>query len=351
VRRLALGLLAACGGHPTPTTPATPPVTPPTAAVVAPPHDFTTTVVALPGGGPDGVFMDYLLFNPRTHSVWVPAGNTGSVDVLDTATGKLTRIDGFKTQEMERRGHKRVVGPSAASLGTHGVYIGNRGDASICLVDEQTLTRGACGTLDAMPDGVAYVATTDEVWVTTPRDQSIRILDGKTLAQKARLAFDGAPEGFAVDLTRGRFYTNLEDKDLSLAIDLKSHATVATWKPSCGEDGPHGLRLDEAHGWLFVACSAKVETLDAGHDGAVLGSVDTGDGVDDVDYDAGQRLLYVGAGQAAQLTVAHVDDHGALSQVARAATAEGARNGVVDARGRVYLSHGQGSELIVATPR
>ena len=59
---------------------------------------------------------------------------------------------------------------------------------------------------------------------------------------------------------------------LPLAIDLRTHQTVATWNPSCGEDGPHGLRLDEKAGFLFVACSAKAEVLDVGHAGAILSS-------------------------------------------------------------------------------
>src|SRR5262249_49108361 len=133
--------------------------------------------------------------------------------------------------------------------------------------------KGTCGKLDSMPDGIAYVAKTKEVWVTTPRDKSIRILDAASLVQKAKLDFDGEPEGFAVDAKRGRFYTNLEDKDLTLAIDLASHKTVATWKPTCGVQGPHGLRVDADAGLLFVACSTKVETLDVQHDGAIVGSI------------------------------------------------------------------------------
>src|SRR5207344_1714497 len=98
-----------------------------------------------------------------------------------------------------------------------------------------------------------------------------------------------------VDATRNRFYTNLEDKDLTLAIDLTSHATVATWKPACGEAGPRGLRMAEAEGFLVVACTAKIETLDVGHDGAIIGSVDTGAGVDDLDYIPANHMVYVGA--------------------------------------------------------
>jgi DNA-binding beta-propeller fold protein YncE len=330
-----------------PATPATPPVA---AKPRAKAGEYSTTSIALPGGTADGVGMDYLLFDPRTKSVWVPAGNTGSVDVIDAATGKLTRLEGFATQEMERRGKKRLVGPSSATLGDGVVYIGSRGDSSICAVDDVKLVKGTCGKLDSMPDGIAYVAKTKEVWVTTPRDKSIRILDATTLAQKAKLTFEGDPEGFAVDNVRGRFYTNLEDKDQTLSIDLASHKTVATWKPSCGEDGPHGLRLAEPEGFLLVACSTKVETLDVGHDGATLGSIDTGDGVDDLDYMPASHLVYVGAAKAATLTIAALDAKGALTLRASVPTKDGARNGVADADGVVYLAHGKGSELIVATP-
>jgi DNA-binding beta-propeller fold protein YncE len=315
---------------------------------------YTVRSVPLPGGSDQGISMDYVAYDVATGFVWVPAGNTGAVDVIDTAQGdKVTQVSGFPTAEVQGRAGKRVVGPSSATVGDGIVYVGSRGDSTVCAVDERSLARGACGHLDSMPDGLAYVASTKEVWVTTPRDRSVRILDAGTLAQKARLAFDGQPEGFAVDATRGRFYTNLEDKDRTLAIDLRTHQTVATWNPSCGEDGPHGLRLDEKAGFLFVACSAKAEVLDVGHAGAILSSVDTGDGVDDLDYAAGPHLLYVAAAKAAQLTVARMDGAGQLTVAARVATRPGARNGVVGKGGRVYLAHSGSSklnEIVVVEP-
>src|SRR5205814_1394359 len=157
---------------------------------------------------------------------------------------------------------KRVVGPSSVTIGEGSVYVGNRGDLSVCAFDPRTLAKGRCHRLDSMPDGIAYVSSTREVWATTPRDKSIRILDAATLDEKQKLTYEGNPEGFAVDSRLGRFYTNLEDKDRTLAIDLKSRKTLATWSPSCGEEGPHGLRVDAKSGHLFVACSARVEVLD-----------------------------------------------------------------------------------------
>src|SRR6185295_6319041 len=314
---------------------------------------YTVRPLALPGASADGILMDYLAFDSGTGFVWAPAGNTGAVDVIDTASGKITQISGFPTREVEMRGQKRSIGPSSATVGEGVVYVGDRADASVCAVDARALTKGACGQLDSMPDGLAYVPSTGEVWVTTPRDKSVRVLDGATLAQKGKISFDGQPEGFAVDTVRGRFYTNLEDKDRTLAIDLKTHQTVATWEPQCGEGGPHGLRLDARAGLLFVACDARTEALDAARGGAVLSSVDTGDGVDDFDYAPASRLLYVGAAKAGKLTVAHVDDHGKITLVAQVPTRAGARNGVVTKDGRVYLAHASSpasSDLLVVSP-
>jgi DNA-binding beta-propeller fold protein YncE len=215
------------------------------------------------------------------------------------------------------------------------------------------LTRRACAHFDSVTDAVVYVAPTKEVWVTIPSDKSIRIVDIKTMEQKEKLTYDGAPEGFAVDAMHGRFYTNLEDKDRSLAIDLKTRKTLTTWNPSCGSEGPHGLGLDPKAGQLFVACSTLVEVLDAGHDGAILSKVDTGDGVDDIYYSPASHMLYVGAAKAAKLTIARADDKGKLSLIAQMPTRQGARNGVLDKNGNLYLAHSaiaKYSDLLVVSP-
>lgn len=321
----------------------------------APPRGATYRVhtLALPDNNTGNVSMDYIAYDPATNSVWVPGGNSAAVDVVDATTEKVRQISGLPISEVQVRNAKRVLGPSAVSVGPGVVYIGNRGDATVCAYNAVSLSRVACGHLDSMPDGVVYVAPTKEVWVTTPRDKSIRVLDSKTLEQKARLAFEGNPEGYAVDAQRGRFYTNLEDKDRTLALDLKTRQTVATWNPACGKEGPHGLALDAPAGHLFVACSTLAEVVDVGRDGAVLSKVDTGDGVDDINYASATHRLYVGAARAAKLTIAHADAVGRLSIVAQIATPQGARNGVVGKDGTVFLAHSGStklSALVVVSP-
>ena len=314
---------------------------------------YAARILALPDHSQGNITMDYIAYDPKTGYVWVPAINIGSVDVVDTSNGSVREISGFATKELEVKGRKRALGPSGVSIGEGVVYIGDRADSSVCTVDEKTLARKNCGHIDSTPDGVVYVAPTREVWVTAPGDNSVRILDSQTLNQKEKLTFEGRPEGYAVDAKRGRLYMNYEDKDLTTAIDVHTHKTVAKWHSSCGEDGPHGLSVDQDSGYLFVACSTRAEVLDAGHNGQKLSSIDTGDGVDDLNYSPSTHMLYVGAAKDARLTVARVDASGKLSQVAVVPTHEGARNGVLTKDGTVYLAHSQLGKLaglVVVSP-
>src|SRR6185369_6372253 len=179
---------------------------PPSPAASTAPAASAVHAIALPGAPADGVFMDYLAYDRAHHRVWVPAGNTGRVDVVTVPGGEVAEVAGFPTKEMERRGKKRIVGPSSATVGDGVVYVGNRGDSTVCAVDATSLQRGACVTLPSMPDGLAWVASQKEVWVTTPRDKSITILDASTagaLTVKQKMSFDGEPEGYAVDDARG----------------------------------------------------------------------------------------------------------------------------------------------------
>ena len=315
--------------------------------------NYSARILALPDHGQGNITMDYIAYDPKTGFVWVPATNIGSVDVVDTSNGSVREISGFATKEVEAKGRKRTLGPSGVSIGDGLVYIGDRADSSVCAVDEKTLARKNCGHIDSTPDGVVYVAPTKEVWVTAPGDNSVRILDSQTLTQKEKLTFEGRPEGYTVDAKRGRLYMNYEDKDLTTAIDLKMHKTVAKWPSTCGEDGPHGLSVDQDAGLLFVACSTQAEVLDVGRNGEKLSSIATGDGVDDLQYSPATHLLYVGAAKDARLTVARLGAAGKLSQVAVVPTHEGARNGVVTKDGTLYLAHSQLGKLaglVVVSP-
>ena len=337
-------------------TPGPTPSSGPASAPAAPPAvELAMRGLALPDAPAGGVFMDYIAYDRGHHRVWVPAGNTGRVDVIDTTNDGIAQVKDFPTAEVERRGTKRTVGPSAVTIGGGMAYIGNRGDRSVCEVDAGALRKGACLVLDSMPDGLAYVAATKEVWATTPGDQSIVVLDASApgkLTKKAAFKLEGDPEGFAVDDARGLFYTNLEDKDRTLVIDLHSHAVKATWQPQCGEAGPRGLVLDAERDFLLVACTNRVVVLDAGHDGRLLSTLDTGDGVDAIDYVPARHEVHAAAGRGARFTLARLDAQGGLTSIATLATAPGARNPVATEDGTAYLTDSpEGKVLIISQKR
>src|SRR5262249_31408626 len=222
-------------------------------------------------------------------------------------------------------------GPTSVALGDGTVYVGNRGDSTICAVNANTLKIGQClpvaprdAGMGAAPDSVTYVAATRELWLTRgvppldipSSDNAITVFDVSDPSRvnpKDKIVLRASAEGFAVDPVRGRFYTSLEEEGTTVAIDLHSHKIVARWRSGCDE--PHGVALDAARGILFVACKARVVSIDVAHDGRALGSLETGSGLDNIDYLPAKHLLYAAAAEVAALTVARVEESGALSRL------------------------------------
>jgi hypothetical protein len=347
-------LVLACAGAPQTRSPA--PVAANARAVSAParlPPDLTARVVPLPGAKAP-VTLDLVAYDRSSGRVWVPVGDTASVDVFQIATGTFRRVDGFKAVRREMHGHQRAMGPSSVTIGDGVAYVGTRSTSEVCAVDEASLTRGRCLALAASPDFVTFVAPAREVWVTLPRKQSIAVLDATNpgdLRPKLVIEAPGSVEGAAVDAVHGLYYTNLEDQNKTLGIDIGSHTIKSTWTAGCGEGGPHGIAVDPSRRFVFVACSNGVRILDAAHNGATLGTIEAGDGVDDIAYDADKHLLYVAAARSHRLTIARVDAKAGSTVIATGSTSQRGRNAVGDADGNIYVADaGSAALLVFAAP-
>jgi DNA-binding beta-propeller fold protein YncE len=291
------------------------------------------------------IVLDHLAYDQSKDRLWVPASNTGDVDVIDFSSDAVSHVSGFSIGEVELEGRKARLGPTAVSIGEGVVYIGNRGDSSLCVIDSQTLARGDCvpvsrssPEVDTGPHGIAYVASTREVWVTTGPGKSIQIFDASDARHpkfKTKIELDGPTEGYALDNDRGQFYTNITDKGSTVAIDLRTHKIVSAWK--VGSSDLQGLAVDTQRGFLFVACADHVVSLDIAHHGKLLDSIPTGAGLDDIDFSPEQKVLYAAASVTATLSIIEVSEDGKFHLKALAATANGAR-GVKAAKGQTaYL--------------
>jgi DNA-binding beta-propeller fold protein YncE len=312
--------------------------------------DYELTPISLPGAS-GVVALDYFAYDRSTGRLWVPASNTGNVDVIDESADAVS-VTGFKTGEVELRGRKITLGPTAVSVGDGVVYIGNRGDSSLCVIDAQTLKRGECLQVAppsagpaAAPDAVVYVSATRELWITTgappigvaSADKTIQVFDAsepRHLKLKLKIPLDGSAEGYAVDNQRGLFYTNIEEAGKTVAIDVRSHKVVAEWKV---HDDLQGLTLDSARGFLFVACGDHVVSLDVAHGGRLIDSLVTGPGLDNIDFSSDKKLLYAAASVTATLSIIEVGDDGKFHLKALVPTVKGAR-GIVGGKGETaYL--------------
>ena len=201
-----------------------------------------------------------------------------------------------------------------------------------------------------MPDGLQYISATHEVWVTTPHDKRIVIVDAKkpaALEVAGTIDFEGEPEGFAVDNKRRVFFTNLEDKDRTLVVDIAERAVIKTWDSKCGEDGPKGLVFDDKANHLLVVCPGSLEVLDVAKDGAQLSKLEVGDGLDAVDWIPGKRLVFAAAGRAEKMVVASLPASGTLSEVSTISTAKGARNAVASADGTAFVADGPAGRILM----
>ena len=313
--------------------------------------DYELKPIPLPGAS-GVVSLDYFAYDRSTGKLWVPASNTGNVDVIDENSDAVSQVSGFKTGEVELRGRKVPLGPTAVSIGDGVVYIGNRGDSSLCVIDAQSLKREGCLEValpsagpSAAPDAVVYIAATKELWITTgappigvaSADRTIQVFDASKpshLKLKLKIPLDGSAEGYAVDNQSGVFYTNIEEAGKTVAIDVRSHKVVSTWKV---HDDLQGLALDSARGFLFVACGDHVVSLDIAHGGRVADSLVTGAGLDNIDFSSEKKLLYAAASVTATLSIIEVGDDGKFRLKALVPTVKGAR-GVVAGKGETaYL--------------
>jgi hypothetical protein len=303
------------------------------------------TVVPIPGGT-GGVGFDDLLFAPGLRKVLVPAGRTGNLDLVDPATREVTTIAGFSAAE-HAEGHSQ--GTTSASEGRGLLFASDRNEQKLVVVDPKKRATVASVKLAAKPDYVRWSESTSEVWVTEPGAKQIEVFSipakgTPTPALAATIHVEGGPESIVIDARRGRAYTHLW-KLSTVAVDLRAHAVVGTWKNGCEES--RGIALDEERGLLFAGCDeGKATAMDLQQGGRVVSTLATGKGVDVIAYAPKLRHLYVPGEDSATMVVAGVAKDGKLSELATVPTAKGAHCVSEDDRGGVWVCDPQAGQLL-----
>ncbi len=314
---------------------------------------FVTTlaVAADPGkriplpDGAGGIGLDDMGYASSLARVVVPAGRTGTIDLIDPASAAITRIGGFRASAAGK-GHGG--GTTSADEGDGYLFASDRTSLELDVVAEKPLGIVGRAKLAASPDYVRWVESTHEVWVTEPDAERIEVFHLRPgypplPEHSASIAVPGGPESLVIDNARGRGYANLW-KSQTVAIDLKSRAVVARWSNGCG--GSRGLALDRRRGFLFVACTeGKVVTIDV-ESGNSLSSASAPAGIDIIDYNSRLAHLYVPGAKDAQMAIIAVSKDGSLATLGRLPTAPRAHCVASEPGGNLYVCDPEAGAVI-----
>jgi DNA-binding beta-propeller fold protein YncE len=292
--------------------------------------------VALPSGEA-GIGFDDLRYSPTLHRVLVPAGRTGTLDLIDPDTLAVASIPGFGTVAGYSGGHDD--GPTSVDEGNGVLYVTDRTTGKLDVVDPAAGHVVASVALAAGPDYVRFVKATNELWVTEPDADQIEILTlgaDPTVApvHAAVVAVSNGPESMVIDDTRGRAYTH-RWQATTVAIDVVTRSIVAEWQNGCAAS--RGIALDEARGFLFASCwEGTTAVLDAGNGGRMLSTMAQGSGFDVIGYAPSTGHLYLAGSSCGCLVTLGVSAGGALSFLGRVNAAGSAHCAVADAAGHAW---------------
>ena len=315
------------------------------------PESPTPTPVAIPDGA-GGIGFDDLGFARGLKRVLVPAGRTGSLDLLDPQTQAVTAIPGFSRSTGGKGGHG--AGTTSADEGAGFLFASDRDARKLDVVDPSAKKIVASAALAAGPDYVRFVEVTREVWVTEPSAKQIEVFTvpaqgTPTPARAATIAVPDGPESLVIDGTRKRAYTH-EWGGKTHAVDLALRKIIASWDNGCG--GSRGIALDEKKGFLFVGCEeGKVAVLDV-ESGRVVGSVKSGaTGVDIIAWSPRLGHLYVPGESSATVAILGISEAGAPLVLGVSPAAPGAHCAATDDAGRFWVCDPARGRLLVYEDR
>jgi DNA-binding beta-propeller fold protein YncE len=251
----------------------------------------------------------------------------------------------------------------AVDLSRRRLFVAELGNDTVGIVDlEAREKRGSITSLHE-PQGVAYQASSDTLFVASGGDGTLRLYRGGDLSPVATqklgedadnvridartgqvvvgyghgaLAFvdpkerrvvaearlKGHPESFQLDVDRGRAFVNVPESGHVAVVDLSRHVQTATFPVKAGSANFPMALLQDGRVLVVTRKPPRLIMLD-GERGDVVADVPTCGDSDDVFFDAKRGRIYVSCGDG------HVDVFASSEQsvlrLARITTADGAR--------------------------
>jgi WD40 repeat protein len=294
-------------------------------------QDATTSKPALtiPLPGVEGR-IDHMAFDPTGGRFFVAALGNNTIEVVDTSAGRVIgRIASL---------HKPQGIAYAADLNK--LFVASDADGTCRIYDGTSLKPVNVVELKDDADNVRYDAAAGRVYVGYG-EGALAVIDAKSGRKLADVPLVGHPESFQLEARGPRIFVNVPSDRHIAVVDRERRAVIATW--SLGEaQGNFPMALDDANHRLFVGCRtpARLLVLDTAS-GKTVAALDCCGDTDDLFYDAVARRIYVSGGEGC-VSVFRQISADRYEPAERIATAAGARTSFFVARD---------SSLYVAVPR
>jgi DNA-binding beta-propeller fold protein YncE len=229
---------------------------------------------------------------------------------------------------------KRVHGVLAVPE-LHRIYASATGTNELAVIDDQSLAVIARAPAGDYPDGIAYAAKENKIYVSDLHGKTDTVIDAKTNQRMTTIELGGGAGNSQYDATSDRIFVTVDGREELAEIDPNSDQLVARY-PLTGCKGSHGLLIDSENRLGFAACeeNSKLVVFDLQSKKATA-TLTVGADPDVLAFDSGLHRLYVSA-ESGNIAIYDVRDRG-LQKVFLGFFAANAHTVAVDSRThRVY---------------
>ena len=257
--------------------------------------------------------IDHLAFDPDRRRLFVAELGNNSVAIVDVARQRFERR---LTGLAEPQGIAFVAETDA-------VYVATGGDGVLRAFHAADMSAIASVDVGDDADNIRVDAKSGHIYVGVG-DGGLAALQPRTLARLRGIPLKGHPEGFQLSILGPLIFVNVPDAREIAVVDRSTGKQTASW--STGElRGNFPMAIDDVRGELFSAfrSPAKIVAYRATN-GKVVHEAEICADADDVFVDRRRKRLYVICGAG----VIDVLKSATLERIARIATVEGARTGL-----------------------
>ncbi len=249
-----------------------------------------------------------------------------TVDVVDLAAGKLMKQI---PNQQGSQGIAIVPEPNRVFIA-----LGEGGFCNVLDADTYKVLKTIKFKDDA--DNARFDPRSNQVFV-AHAEKAIAAINAKTLAVNKDIGLPGSAEGFEAETDRPRLYVNVPPNQV-VVIDTDKNEVINQYTISMASENTP-LALDAANHRAFLGCRKEpmVVVMDT-ETGKEITNVPIPGGIDDLSFDAKRKQMYASCGDGFLVVIQQEDaDH--YKEIARIATAKGAKTSYYDAQtGRVYLA-------------